>query len=172
MTSLASLAQRLVARAINLNMTIATAESCTAGALAVTLADSKGGGIAFQGGFVVYTKANKTAALGVPSELISDHTAVSGPVAEAMAKGVLDRTPADLGIAVTGVAGPDPDEDGNPVGLMHIAVSVRGQDVVSCRCDFGIHERDQLRIHAMSTALTFALEALERKTREDGGPLA
>ena len=106
--------------------TLATVESCTAGALAALPADAPGASDLFHGGFVVYTKANKTAAVGVAPELINTHTAVSREVVLAMAGGALDeRCPADIVLAVSGVAGPDPDEDGNPVGLLHVATMSR-----------------------------------------------
>jgi PncC family amidohydrolase len=89
------------------------------------LADVEGASDVFHGGFVVYTKAEKSAAVGVPPEVIERHTAVSREVALAMARGALERLPADVVVAVTGVAGPDPDEDGNPVGLVHIAAVSR-----------------------------------------------
>jgi nicotinamide-nucleotide amidase len=95
---------------------VATAESCTAGVLAVLLADAPGAAERFHGGFVAYTKENKTAALDVPSSLIAAHSAVSAEVAEAMASGAVCRCPADIAVAITGVAGPEPGEDGNPVG--------------------------------------------------------
>lgn len=172
MTGSASLAQQLVAGANELDLTIATAESCTAGALAVALADAEGGGRAFHGGFVVYTKTNKTAALGVPAGLISAYTAVSRAVAEAMAANVLDRTPADLALAITGVLGPDPDEDGNPVGLMHIAMALRGRHVEHRCYTFDHAERDNLRARAQNAALAFAVEVLQRERREERVPLA
>jgi PncC family amidohydrolase len=75
------------------------------------------------GGFVVYSKAKKVSAVGVPEELISEHTAVSAPVVKAMAEGALRRSPADMAIAITGVAGPELDEDGNPVGLTYLAAA-------------------------------------------------
>src|SRR5829696_1044693 len=103
----AALAERLVGNAKAGKVMLATAESCTAGRLATLVADAPGGGDQFHGGFVVYTKENKTAVLGVPNELIANHTAVSGAVAEAMASGTLERCPADMAIAITGVAGPD-----------------------------------------------------------------
>jgi PncC family amidohydrolase len=77
------------------------------------------------GGFVVYTKANKSAALGVPADVIERHSAVSQEVARAMARGALDRCPAGIIVAITGVTGPEPDEDGNPVGLVHMAAAIR-----------------------------------------------
>jgi nicotinamide-nucleotide amidase len=73
------------------NKTLATAESCTAGALAVLLADAPHAAQMFHGGFVVYTKQNKTAVLGVPANLIATHSAVSAEVASAMAAGALSR---------------------------------------------------------------------------------
>jgi PncC family amidohydrolase len=106
-------------------LTLATAESCTAGSLAFLLSQAPGGGGVLQGGFVVYTKANKSAALGVPEALIQRHSAVSSEVARAMASGALERCPADIVVAITGVTGPEPDEDGNPVGLVHMAAAGR-----------------------------------------------
>lgn len=64
--------------------------------------------------------------MGVPRDVLLSHTAVSAPLARAMALGGLSRSPADVAPAVTGVAGPEPDEDGNPVGLAFVAGAVRG----------------------------------------------
>jgi PncC family amidohydrolase len=89
--------------------------------MASALADTPGAGDVFHGGFVVYSKEHKTEAVGVPASLIRQHTAVSAPVAKTMAEGGLNRSSADIALAITGVAGPDPDEDGNPVGLVFIA---------------------------------------------------
>src|SRR5262245_18839186 len=106
-------------------ITLATVESCTAGSLAHLLSQAEGAADTLHGGFVVYTKQAKTAAVGVPEELLATPTAVSADVAEAMASGGLCRCPADLVVSVTGVAGPEPDEDGNPVGLVYIAAATR-----------------------------------------------
>ena len=118
---LSDMAAAVIADAKARGLTLATAESCTGRALAVLLSNAPGAGDIFHGGFVVYTKANKTAALGVPAELIEMQTAVSAEVAGSMAEGALRRSPADVAVAITGVAGPEPDEDGNPVGLVHLA---------------------------------------------------
>jgi PncC family amidohydrolase len=118
-------ADQLVRRAEKAGLTILAVESCTAGALGSALAAAEGAGDVFHGGFIVYSKENKTIAVGVPQDLIKTHTAVSAPVAKAMARGGIERGPADLSIAITGVAGPDPDEDGNPVGLTFIAAAHR-----------------------------------------------
>lgn len=75
--------------------------------------------------------------LGVPHDVIAASTAVSQAVAEAMARGVLERCPADVAVAITGVAGPEPDEDGNPVGLMHVAVAARGRSILRRKHQLG-----------------------------------
>lgn len=114
---------RIARLARTAKLTLVTVESCTAGALANALAEAEGASDFLHGGFVVYTKANKVSAVGVPEELIAKYTAVSALVAKAMAEGALRKSPADVAIAITGVAGPEPDEDGNPVGLTHLAAA-------------------------------------------------
>jgi nicotinamide-nucleotide amidase len=151
-----AIAERLLRTAKDRGLTLATAESCTAGCLATLLSDAPGASDCFHGGFVVYTKQNKSAMLGVPAELIAAHTAVSQPVVEAMATGVLERCPADVALAITGVAGPEPDEDGNPVGLMHVAVAVRGGGIHHCNRAFEKPGRSELRSLAMRAALELA----------------
>jgi nicotinamide-nucleotide amidase len=137
-------AKQVLDHAIARKLTLATAESCTAGALAQVLANAPGAGDNFHGGFVVYTKENKTAALGVPADLIARHSAVSSEVAKAMAKGALEHCPADLAVAITGVAGPEPDEDGNPVGLVHIAVAGRDGLMIEREHRFGEVSKDEI----------------------------
>jgi nicotinamide-nucleotide amidase len=134
-------------------VTLAVAESCTAGALSVLLADAPGAAERFHGGFVVYTKENKTAALGVPPSLIAARTAVSPDVAKAMASGVLDRSPAEIAVAITGVAGPEPDEDGNPVGLVYVGVAARGAVSQAVECKFGDRSREEIRELSLECAL-------------------
>ena len=135
MEDLKAEAERLVGLAKSKKLTLLTVKSCTAGALACALADAEGAGEVFHGGFVVYSKENKSSAVGVPVELISKHTAVSAQVAKAMAVGGVERSPADIAMAVTGVAGPEPDEDGNPVGLVFISAASRDGHVLEERLD-------------------------------------
>lgn len=137
-------AKQVLEQAVARKLTLATAESCTAGALAQVLANAPGAGDNFHGGFVVYTKQNKTATLGVPAELIARHSAVSSEVAKAMAQGALEHCPADLAVAITGVAGPEPDEDGNPVGLVHIAVAGRDGLMLEREHRFGEASKDEI----------------------------
>lgn len=161
MSEFAHIAERILKAAAARGVTLATAESCTAGCLATLLADAPGASDHFHGGFVVYSKQQKTVVLGVDAGLIARHTAVSRPVAEAMASGVLSECPADIAIAITGVAGPEPDEDGNPVGLMHIAVARRGGDIHHRRSDLGKDTRGALRVAAMKEALKLVDEVLQ-----------
>lgn len=104
-------------------MTFSAAESCTGGLIAKRITDLPGASAVFRGGVVSYTDGVKAAVLGVPQELLACHGAVSAPVAAAMADGVRRLTGSDLAVSVTGVAGPDSDDRGNPVGLVYLALS-------------------------------------------------
>ena len=157
-SKLASMAATVLAVAQSRGIAIATAESCTAGCLATLLADAPGGGNSLHGGIVVYTKMAKTAMLGVPSEMLSVYTAVSQPVAERMAQGLLKRSPAQLAIAITGVAGPEPDDDNNPVGLVHVAVAYRGRGTWHRKHTFSPDDRSAIRSAAMEAALQLTQE--------------
>src|SRR3990167_1054313 len=95
-------AARLLARGWRL----ATAESCTGGLVAAACTELAGSSDWFERGVVSYSNAAKTELLGVPAALIEAHGAVSEPVARAMAAGGLARSPTQLSVAVTGVAGP------------------------------------------------------------------
>lgn len=107
--------------------TIATAESCTAGLVAAALTETPGISAVFPGGVVTYSNEQKTRLLGVPEDLIARVGAVSEEVARAMASGVRSRFGTDLGVALTGIAGPDGGTPEKPVGLVHVALDVRGE---------------------------------------------
>ena len=111
-------------------LTLATAESCTGGLMAKRITDLSGASAVFRGGVVSYWSEVKHSVLGVPQALLDTYGAVSEPVARAMAQGVRALTGADLGVSVTGVAGPDPDERGNPVGLVYVGLAWDGGDFV------------------------------------------
>jgi len=101
---------------------IATAESCTGGLLAARLTELDGSSEYMCGGAVTYSNESKTKVLGVPTELIDEHGAVSPEVAEAMADGALERYDADLGVGITGIAGPSGGTDEKPVGYVCVCV--------------------------------------------------
>ena len=106
--------------------TIATAESCTGGLLAARLTDPAGASDYMLGGIVAYSNEVKVAEAGVPRELIERHGAVSQEVAEALAAGVASRLGADVGVGITGVAGPGGGSEEKPVGLVWLSVHVAG----------------------------------------------
>ncbi len=113
------LARALLAR----GWTVATGESCTGGMLASRLIDRAGSSAYVAGGVVAYSNAAKTELLGVPAELIATHGAVSPEVARALADGARARFGADIGIGITGVAGPDGGTESKPVGYVCLCVS-------------------------------------------------
>ena len=140
------------------NRTVVTAESCTGGLLAAVLSEVPGAGKQLQGGFVTYTKDQKTIALGIPRALLERESAVSEAVARAMAEGALARSIADLSVSITGVAGPEPDEDGNPIGLVHISAARRGGPTLHREHRFG----DIGRAEVLHQTMMAALDLLER----------
>ena len=102
--------------------TIATAESCTGGLLAARLTDPPGASEYVKGGIVAYSDEVKIAHAGVPAELLEAHGAVSEEVARALAEGARSHLGADVGVGVTGVAGPGGGSDEKPVGLVWLSV--------------------------------------------------
>ncbi len=103
--------------------TIATAESCTGGLLAARLTEKAGASDYVKGGIVVYSNEAKIAQAGVPAELIERHGAVSAEVAEALAEGARAKLGADVGVGVTGIAGPGGGTEEKPVGLVWLSVA-------------------------------------------------
>jgi nicotinamide-nucleotide amidase len=158
---LAQLAERALAEARRRNLTIVTAESCTAGKLSALLSEAPGAGEHLHGSFVTYTKANKVKALGVDAGLLKAKGAVCREVAVAMAESALLLSPADVAVAITGVAGPDPDEDDNPVGLVCIAVARDGRKPFHVERNYGDIGREQVQERAMADALAELVRCLK-----------
>ena len=104
-------------------LTLGTAESCTGGLVAKRMTDLAGVSSVFRGGVVSYATEVKHTVLGVDQDLLDRYGAVSQPVAQAMAQGARRVLGCDLAISTTGVAGPDPDERGNPVGLVFVGLA-------------------------------------------------
>jgi nicotinamide-nucleotide amidase len=114
----------LLARALlERGLWVATAESCTGGMFASRLVDRAGSSAYLAGGTVAYSNAAKTSQLGVPAELIEQHGAVSAQVARAMADGARAAFGADVGVGITGVAGPDGGTEAKPVGYVCFCVT-------------------------------------------------
>ena len=103
-------------------LTLGAAESCTGGLVAKRITDLPGASAVFKGGVVSYTNEVKAGVLGVPQEMLDEFGAVSAQVARAMAQGARKVLGCDLAVSLTGVAGPDPDDRGNPVGLVYAAL--------------------------------------------------
>ena len=138
---------------------LATAESCTGGMVASTLVDIPGSSSVVERGFVTYSNAAKTDLLGVASDLINEHGAVSEPVARAMAEGALSRAPVGLAVAITGIAGPGGGTNEKPEGLVHFACASAGQTTSHARIEFGAIGRTHVRQHSVKQALEMLLEA-------------
>jgi nicotinamide-nucleotide amidase len=107
---------------------IATAESCTGGLLAARLTDLAGASDYFKGAIVAYCNDAKVSLAGVPAELIEAHGAVSGEVAQALADGARSRLQADVGVGITGIAGPGGGTEEKPVGLVCLSVATGAEE--------------------------------------------
>ncbi len=133
-------------------LTAATVESCTGGMLAAALTDHPGASRVLDRGFVVYSNEAKAEMLAVPQEILAAHGAVSGEVAAALVAGALARTPVDLVVAVTGIAGPAGATPDKPVGRVHIAAGRRGRPIRQERLQLQ-GDRHQIRVQAALRAL-------------------
>lgn len=138
---------------------IATAESCTGGLVAGTLTAVAGSSDVFERGWVTYSNQAKSESLGVPPELIAEKGAVSLEVAEAMARGALRRSQADVALSITGIAGPGGGSLEKPVGLVFIGLARKDGWSQVERCVFP-GNRDAVRAHSVSRALAHLATAL------------
>ena len=133
------------------SLTLGTAESCTGGLIAKRLTDLPGASAVFRGGVVSYTNEVKRRVLGVSQEMLDQFGAVSPEVARAMAEGALRVLGCGIAVAATGVAGPDPDDRGNPVGLVYVSLAASdGVWVRTLKLGSG---RERVRTAASSYAL-------------------
>ncbi len=152
----APLAAAVIAALRQQGLTLAAAESCTGGLVAKLLTDVPGASRAFLGGVVSYTNGVKQGVLGVPEETLAAYGAVSPETARAMAQGVRRITGADLGISVTGVAGPDRDDRGNEVGTVYAALSAAAGTFVR-KLAVGCGSREEIRSRAAEEVLKMVL---------------
>jgi PncC family amidohydrolase len=154
---LVELAARLQARCLVQGLTVATAESCTGGLVAHLLTEVPGSSGYVRGGIVAYANAVKQAELGVPEAVLEAHGAVSAQVAVAMAEGARRRLGTDLGVGVTGVAGPDGGTEAKPVGLVYVAVAGPGEAPVDVRRYLWAGDRSQNKRDSAEAALEMLL---------------
>jgi len=145
----------VAALAAQKNITLAVAESLTGGLVMNRLCHIPGISAHFLGGCVAYANEAKVSQLGVPAELIAQHGAVSGEVAEAMARGAKERFGADLAVSTTGIAGPGGGSDAKPVGLAYIGIA--GPNGVT---HHKVNAISQHRLDIMNRVAKMALNAL------------
>lgn len=156
---IATLARRVVEENARTGRTIALAESCTGGLVAAALTEIPGSSSVLDRGFVTYSNDAKIQCLGVPSEIIETFGAVSIACVWAMAKGALNRSKADVAVAISGVAGPGGGSELKPVGTVVFARAIRnadGEPEGELR-QFGELSRAQVRHQATLCALELLL---------------
>ena len=154
-TQIDTLAHMLRERGLQL----VTAESCTGGLIAAACTSIAGSSDWFERGIVSYSNEAKTELLGVSAAVIAKHGAVSAEVARAMAEGALVHSPADLSLAVTGVAGPSGGTVDKPVGTVWLALARRGEPAQATLLQLQ-GDRAEVREQTVDRALQMALAAL------------
>jgi len=138
---------------------LATAESCTGGWIAQVITAVAGSSVWFDRGFVTYSNAAKQELLGVPAQVIEQHGAVSEATVLAMAAGALDRSHAQVAVAVSGIAGPGGAVPGKPVGTVFIATARQGGKTLAQELHLG-GDRAAVRRQAVAAALNGILDRL------------
>ena len=144
------------------NLTLSTAESCTGGLIAKRITDVPGASGVFECGWVTYADRAKTEMLGVPEEVLKRCGAVSEPVVKAMAEGALERSGADVAVAVSGIAGPGGGTPEKPVGTVWLAWAFRGGKT---RTEMMLYPRDRASFRKMVSqrALAGLLDARRKE---------
>ncbi|MCY4031367.1 MAG: CinA family protein [Hyphomicrobiales bacterium] len=155
-------AEEVIAQARARGVSIASAESCTAGLVAGCLSEIPGASDVLACGFVVYGNEAKERLLGVPAPLLEEHGAVSEETARAMASGALEKGGIDIAVSVTGIAGPGGGSIEKPVGLVHFACAVRNGDVSHRERRFDDAGRYGIRLASVAEALEMLRESLAR----------
>lgn len=158
--SIAKLSQQLGEELLARGLTVATAESCTGGGIAVALTDIAGCSAWFERGYVTYSNTAKSEMLGVAPALIEQEGAVSEAVVMAMAKGAC-LAGDSLGVAVSGVAGPGGGSPDKPVGTVWLACYLAGEDKVHSRLLTLRGDRHAIRQQTVLAALQDCLQILE-----------
>ena len=153
-------AKRVIEENRAAGLRIAVAESCTGGLVSAALTEIAGCSEVFEAGFVTYANEAKMGMLGVASDVLETFGAVSVATAWAMAQGAIQKTSADIGVAITGIAGPAGGSDKKPVGTVVFARASRSgdpDDVVADKREFGDLGRAGIRLQAALCALELLL---------------
>ncbi len=145
-------AQELASALLSRGLSLVTAESCTAGLVAASIAELSGASAYLWGGFICYSNESKVKELGVDPELLEKKGAVSREVALALAEGALRASGAALAVSVTGLAGPEGDGSGVPVGTVWIATARSGAETRATVRRYG-GDRNAVRLSAAVDAL-------------------
>ena len=151
--------EKIAAILENESLTIALAESCTGGLVAGKITDIPGSSRYFMAGLVTYSNEAKTKFLSVPEEIITQNGAVSAIVAELMATGVRDGVGVDIGLSITGIAGPAGGSPEKPVGMVFMGLATKKG--VSVERFLFIGDRQEIRRQATEAALRMLLHYLE-----------
>ena len=138
--------------------TLVTAESCTGGGIGAALTAVPGSSAVFKGGIISYTNEVKMSQLRVDREVLTTYGAVSNQVAREMAIGARETLEADFAVSVTGLAGPNGDDYGNPVGTVYIGFA--DCNVVDVKKFLFSGDRESVREQAVCAALDFVLEKI------------
>ena len=148
--------ERILELCVQRGWKLAVAESCTGGLIGARLTSVPSSSSYFLGGVIAYSNNLKKDLLNVPAELLDSEGAVSGPVAEAMVRGVIAATGAHYGISVTGVAGPDGGTLEKPVGTVWVGVALPSGTTSHMYSFTG--NRDEVREQAALAAMELFLE--------------
>jgi nicotinamide-nucleotide amidase len=147
-----SLLEDLAQICLHQHYKVVTAESCTGGLVAAAITSLAGSSQWFERGYVTYSNEAKHQDLGVPLELIEQYGAVSREVAHAMARGAKEKTPAQLSVAITGIAGPEGGSADKPVGTVWFAWGLADGSIQTERALF-TGDRQSVRTQAVNFAL-------------------
>ncbi len=161
---LVALAWEVISANLAIGRRIVVAESCTGGLVSAALTAIPGSSDVFEAGFITYANSAKILNLKVATDILETFGAVSIATAWGMAQGALDRSDADVAVAITGIAGPDGGTAQKPVGTVVFARAKRGEnpkDVVADTKQFGDIGRGEIRIQAALVALELLMPGAE-----------
>ena len=150
--NLQQLAKDISLQLIEHNLRMATAESCTGGWVSKIITDLEGSSQWFECSLVTYSNQAKQDLLAVPADILNDYGAVSEQTVKAMVLGLLSRCRADIGVSISGIAGPGGGTEDKPVGTVWIAWAL-SEEIIECLCFDFKGDREQVRMQAVHESL-------------------